>query len=55
MPFVKGQSGNVKGRKHGVQNKTTKEMKEILRAVVEENLAYINSVQDELSIQAELL
>jgi hypothetical protein len=51
MPFVKGKSGNVNGRKHGVPNKTTKEMKELLKSVLEENLAYINSVQDELSIQ----
>ncbi|MBM3454792.1 MAG: hypothetical protein FJX80_06545 [Bacteroidetes bacterium] len=51
MPFIKGQSGNVRGRKYGVPNKTTKEMKEILRTVVEENLAYLNSVQDQLSIQ----
>jgi hypothetical protein len=51
MPFIKGQSGNVNGRKHGVPNKTTKDMKELLKSVLEENLAYINSVQDELTIQ----
>jgi hypothetical protein len=51
MPFIKGQSGNVQGRKHGVPNKTTREMKEILKTVLEENLAYLNSVQDELTIQ----
>jgi len=41
----------VQGRKHGVPNKTTKEMKEILKTVLEENLAYLNSVQDQLTIQ----
>jgi hypothetical protein len=51
MPFIKGQSGNVQGRKHGVPNKTTKEVKEILKTVLEENLAYLNSVQDQLTIQ----
>jgi len=51
MPFIKGKSGNVQGRKHGVPNKTTKEMKEILKTVLEENLAYLNSVQDQLTIQ----
>lgn len=51
MPFIKGKSGNLQGRKHGVPNKTTKEMKEILKTVFEENLAYLNSVQDQLTIQ----
>ena len=51
MPFIKGQSGNVQGRKHGVPNKTTREMKEILKTVLDENLAYLNSVQDQLTIQ----
>lgn len=51
MPFIKGQSGNLQGRKHGVPNKTTREMKEILKTVLEENLAYLNSVQDQLTIQ----
>lgn len=51
MPFIKGKSGNHQGRKHGVPNKTTKEMKEILKTVLEENLAYLNSVQDQLTIQ----
>lgn len=35
MPFKKGQSGNKNGRKAGVQNKVTSEIKDMVRAALD--------------------
>lgn len=50
MPFIKGSSGNPTGRKNGTPNKTTKETKEMLKAILENHLTYIQA-EEELSIQ----
>lgn len=50
MPFIKGSSGNPTGRKNGTPNKTTKETKEMLKAILENHLTFIQG-EEELSIQ----
>lgn len=37
MPFKKGTSGNPKGRATGAANKTNRDLREIVRALVEDN------------------
>jgi nitrogen regulatory protein PII-like uncharacterized protein len=36
--FIKGKSGNPKGKKPGTQNKNTKDIKEAYRLLIESNL-----------------
>lgn len=50
MPFIKGSSGNPTGRRQGVQNRSTKETKEMLKAILEKHLTEIQEEQ-ELSTQ----
>lgn len=50
MAFTKGQSGNPYGRKQGVPNRSTKETKEMLKAILEKHLTEIQEEQ-ELTIQ----
>jgi hypothetical protein len=38
MPFRKGVSGNSEGRPSGTANKTTKELREILQKIIENNI-----------------
>jgi hypothetical protein len=38
MPFKKGQSGNPKGRKKGTKNKTTEEIREAFKQLIESSL-----------------
>jgi hypothetical protein len=38
MPFKKGQSGNPKGRTKGTKNKTTEEIREAFKALIESSL-----------------
>ena len=38
MPFKKGQSGNPKGRKKGSKNKTTEEIREAFKQLIESSL-----------------
>jgi hypothetical protein len=37
MPFRKGQSGNIKGRTKGTQNKVTKHLRESITSFLENN------------------
>ena len=37
MPFKKGQSGNIKGRTKGTQNKVTKHLRESITSFLENN------------------
>lgn len=46
MAFIKGQSGNPNGRTQGTPNKTTKETKEMLKAILEKHLTQIQEEQD---------
>jgi hypothetical protein len=50
MAFLKGKSGNPNGRTQGTLNKTTKETKEMLKAILEKHLTEIQAEQ-ELSTQ----
>jgi hypothetical protein len=49
MPFEPTISGNSKGRKSGVPNKTTKEVKERLKAVLDTNLNQLELCDAELT------
>ena len=49
MPFEPTQSGNSRGRKSGVPNKTTKEVKERLKAVLNNNLNQLELCDAELT------
>ena len=50
MAFTKGKSGNPNGRTQGTLNKTTKETKEMLKAILEKHLTQMQEEQ-ELSTQ----
>ena len=47
--FKKGESGNPSGRKQGTENKTTKEVKQILKGILEKNLEYLTEQTDSLT------
>lgn len=48
MPFDKGKSGNYKGRKKGVPNKITQDIREALHSFIEGNLSSIQATFNEL-------
>lgn len=48
MPFQKGISGNYKGRKKGIPNKVTKDIREALHSFIEGNLSSIQATFDQL-------
>lgn len=48
MPFDKGKSGNYKGRKKGIPNKITKDIREALHSFIEGNLSSIEATFNEL-------
>jgi hypothetical protein len=48
MGFVKGQSGNPKGRVKGTPNKTTAEIKEIITRIVGNQLEHIEKDLDKI-------
>lgn len=47
--FKPNESGNPNGRKQGSQNKATKEVKEILKAILERNLDELSTNDKELT------
>jgi hypothetical protein len=47
--FTKGQSGNPAGRREGSPNKTSKEVKQILKGILEQNLERLTDATDELT------
>jgi len=52
--FKKGESGNPNGRPKGTQNRTTKEMKELIKAYVEKELEQADSLLNELTAKERL-
>ena len=48
MPFVKGKSGNINGRKKGVPNKTTGQLREAIQMLVESNLEHVQAIFNDL-------
>lgn len=48
MGFVKGKSGNPNGRKKGIPNKTTSEIKEIITRIVGNQLEHIEKDLDKI-------
>jgi len=46
MPFKPGQSGNPNGRKAGVGNKSTEELREALKNLTEDNLDQVQGWLD---------
>lgn len=47
--FKPNESGNPKGRKIGSQNKATKEVKEIIKAILERNLDELSTNDNDLT------
>ena len=47
--FIKGMSGNPQGRKHGSQNKNKAQLKETIKAILEDNLTKLDAAQEELT------
>lgn len=43
MPFKKGESGNVSGRPKGARGKTTKNVREFIKGIIDKNRAKINA------------
>jgi hypothetical protein len=48
MPFKKGISGNPEGRKKGVANKSTEEIRSMLQLFIESNIETLQSCFDSL-------
>lgn len=47
--FIKGMSGNPSGRKHGSQNKNKAQLKETIKAILEDNLSKLDAAQEQLT------
>lgn len=47
--FTKGESGNPKGRREGSPNKTSKEVKQIIKGILEQNLERLTEATDDLT------
>mgnify|MGYP001191264051 FL=1 len=43
MPFIKGQSGNLKGRPKGVANKNSESVKQSIALLLEDNMQLLES------------
>ena len=48
MPFIKGTSGNPKGRNKGTQNRLTKEARNILKDVLSNELKNLPAILEKL-------
>ena len=48
MPFKKGNSGNINGRRKGVPNKSTAHLRESIQLLLESNMSQIQAVYDVL-------
>ena len=49
MKWIKGQSGNVNGRPIGSKNSTNKEVKELLRSILQNQLDKLQQHENELT------
>ena len=51
MPFVKGKSGNAKGKPSGAVNRSTKDQREIITQIIDNNIENIQSWIEEVARQ----